>query len=186
MSPLCSHCDCWESERDGVCQLCWLSLSIRQVSRNRDFGRGDFTWAVDQLSQVLGTLTSRILIEASPALKREEEHCRRKTGDHSPPSSPKRGSLAKEPSKPRKEGKEKGAPVSLPPALLNFVQRRSGYVSNSPCGRECSRRKRRERPGSTNREVSDEPPPRTGPGGVEARAKARTGERSVALGSPSR
>ena len=136
--------------------------------------------------QVLGTLTSRILIEASPALKREEEHCRRKTGDHSPPSSPKRGSLAKEPSKPRKEGKEKGAPVSLPPALLNFVQRRSGYVSNSPCGRECSRRKRRERPGSTNREVSDEPPPRTGPGGVEARAKARTGERSVALGSPSR
>ena len=63
--------------------------------------------------------------------------------------------------------------------LLNFVQRRSGYVSNSPCGRECSRRKRREHPGSTNRGVSDEPPPRTGPGGVEARAKARTGERSV-------
>jgi len=63
--------------------------------------------------------------------------------------------------------------------LLNFVQRRSGYVSNSPCGRECSRCKRREHPGSTNRGVSDEPPPRTGPGGVEARAKARTGERSV-------
>ena len=116
MSTLCSQCNRWESERDSVCQLCWLSLSIRQVSRNRDFGREDFAWAVDQLSQVLGTLTSRILIEASPALKREEEPRRHKTRDHSPPSSPKGGSLAKEPSKPRKEGKEKGAPVSLPPA----------------------------------------------------------------------
>jgi hypothetical protein len=62
MRALCVQCGRWQGERDQVCQLCRLCLSISRVAKNTNFNEVDFEWAVDQLSVVLGTLSSRLLI----------------------------------------------------------------------------------------------------------------------------
>ena len=143
MCALCLQCGRWQGGRDRVCQLCRLCLSIRHIGKNSSFTEEDFDWTVDQLSVILGTLSSRVLVgpplDSGGSRSPKEKEDRRRTSSKASPESGRRGRESG-PVPPAKD-LAKGPSVPPPPR----VRSKEETKSPSPRERERSRRRRRDK-----------------------------------------
>lgn len=162
----CVNCDTWEADREGLCSVCRLCLSLAEGCRQFSFTEEDHRWVTNQLTQVLGTVSSRVLINQGGGEGQQRSSSPRKGGGEDktppkresghtpilvpPPISKERSHSPAKAKEEKKERKDKSRDSPKAKEKGGDRPRESEKVTH----RTSERKRRKDRSGSRNRKES--------------------------------